>query len=78
MQLDQEYNRYYGLVYITTHLSVSTILSLKVHFHIVYVKKEDRLLVMKYETYINPLTHYQTTNFRHFQTERVCRRQFQI
>ena len=23
------------------------------------------------------LTHYQTTNFRHFQTERVCRRQFQ-
>ena len=26
----------------------------------------------------NPLTHYQTTNFRLFQTERVCRRQFQI
>ena len=25
-----------------------------------------------------PLTHYQTTNFRLFQTERVCRRQFQI
>ena len=24
------------------------------------------------------LTHYQTTNFRLFQTERVCRRQFQI
>ena len=24
------------------------------------------------------LTHYQTTNFRTFQTERVCRRQFQI
>ena len=24
------------------------------------------------------LTHYQTTNFRFFQTERVCRRQFQI
>ena len=24
------------------------------------------------------LTHYQTTNFRMFQTERVCRRQFQI
>ena len=23
------------------------------------------------------LTHYQTTNFRPFQTERVCRRQFQ-
>ena len=25
-----------------------------------------------------PLTHYQTTNFRLFQTERVCKRQFQI
>ena len=25
-----------------------------------------------------PLTHYQTTNFRLLQTERVCRRQFQI
>ena len=24
----------------------------------------------------SPLTHYQTTNFRLFQTERVCRRQF--
>ena len=24
------------------------------------------------------LTHYQTTNFRFFQTERVCRRQFQL
>ena len=29
---------------------------------------------------VNPstFTHYQTTNFRLFQTERVCRRQFQI
>ena len=27
---------------------------------------------------INNLTHYQTTNIRLFQTERVCRRQFQI
>ena len=26
----------------------------------------------------NGLTHYQTTKFRLFQTERVCRRQFQI
>ena len=26
----------------------------------------------------NELTHYQTTNFRLFQTETVCRRQFQI
>ena len=24
------------------------------------------------------LTHYQTTNFRLFQTERTCRRQFQV
>ena len=31
------------------------------------------------ERYINAvLTHYQKTNFRLFQTERVCRRQFQI
>ena len=28
--------------------------------------------------HIPSLTHYQTTNFRLFQTERVCRRQFQI
>ena len=28
--------------------------------------------------YTEQLTHYQTTNFRLFQTERVCRRQFQI
>ena len=27
---------------------------------------------------INSLTHYQTTTFRLFKTERVCRRQFQI
>ena len=26
----------------------------------------------------NWLTHYQTTNFRLFQTKRVCKRQFQI
>ena len=33
-----------------------------------------------FETYSDSpyLTHYQTTNFRLFQTERVCRRQFQI
>ena len=29
-------------------------------------------------TFVVWLTHYQTTNFRPFQTERVCRRQFQI
>ena len=27
---------------------------------------------------LNPLSHYQTTNFRLFLTERVCRRQFQV
>ena len=27
---------------------------------------------------MKPLTHYETANFRFFQTERVCRRQFQI
>ena len=30
------------------------------------------------EEWICLLTHYQTTNFRFFQTERVCRRHFQI
>ena len=30
------------------------------------------------KNHCHPLTHYQTTNFRLFQTERVCRRQFQI
>ena len=30
------------------------------------------------ETVEFDLTHYQMTNFRLFQTERVCRRQFQI
>ena len=30
------------------------------------------------EATFSVLTHYQTTNFRLFQTERVCRRQFQI
>ena len=30
------------------------------------------------ETFLYCLTHFQTTNFRLFQTERVCRRQFQI
>ena len=30
------------------------------------------------QNFANTLTHYQTTNFRPFQIERVCRRQFQI
>ena len=34
-------------------------------------------LLQKVFVYL-PLTHHQTTNFRLFQTERVCRRQFQI
>ena len=33
------------------------------------------LLYLYFNNYI-ALTHYQTTNFRLFQTERVCRRQF--
>ena len=28
--------------------------------------------------FYQPITHYQTTNFRLFQTKKVCRRQFQI
>ena len=34
----------------------------------------------KFETLLfgKELTHYQTTNFRLFKTERVCRRQFQM
>ena len=39
----------------------------------------DILLVLLKVTNDNhPLTHYQTTNSRLFQTERVCRQQFQI
>ena len=38
--------------------------------------------LLPYQIKIQParphLTHYQTTNFRLFQTERVCRQQFQI
>ena len=28
--------------------------------------------------WVAPLTHYQTTNFRLFQAERICRQQFQF
>ena len=35
-------------------------------------------IIMTTKSSIKYLTHYQTTNFRLFQTERVCRRQFQI
>ena len=34
--------------------------------------------VKSLELHLSHLTHYQMTNFRLFQTERVCRRQFQI
>ena len=36
------------------------------------------LRVVKRQDCGKGLTHYQTTNFRLFQTERICRRQFQI
>ena len=39
-----------------------------------YVTETDNLT--KFSKFI--LTHYQTTNFKLFQTERVCRQQFQI
>ena len=39
--------------------------------------KVARTGIVYFSTYY-VLTHYQTTNFRLFQTERVCRRQFQI
>ena len=46
----------------------------------------DRIMWNKHEVFytllfyfdVQYLTHYQTTNFRLFQTQRVCRRQFQI
>ena len=36
------------------------------------------ILYQQFRLLTRLLTHYQTTNFRLFQTERVCRRQFQI
>ena len=42
---------------------------------IVFKKGEN---MVWWEPFIVVLTHYQTTNFRLFQTERVCRGQFQI
>ena len=36
------------------------------------------LVVLTHCHAVPTLTHYQTTNFRMFQTERVCQRQFQI
>ena len=46
--------------------------SIKLH-----VKHETCCVVSRGDI-LQLLTHYQTTNFRLFQTERVCRRQFQI
>ena len=48
-----------------------TALFSKDYFHGV-VKNQDCMVKTQ------PLTHYQMTNFRLFQTERVCRQQFQI
>ena len=36
------------------------------------------LVVKNWDCMVKGLTHYQTTNFRLFRTERVCRQQFQI
>ena len=41
-------------------------------------KKFSSLINSLFSFTRNRLTHYQTTNFRLFQTERVCRQQFQI
>ena len=38
----------------------------------------QKLIPISWTKYIFILTHYQTTNFRLFQTKKVCRRQFQI
>ena len=54
------------------------------HFHQIWKFRLQTLSIWKslkfviWERVKNLLTHYQTTNFRLFQTERVCRRQFQI
>ena len=63
------------------HMMISV---LNVHVVGNIVGKDESLLPFSlFPTMFNslfqgPLTHYQTTNFRLFQTERVCRRQFQI
>ena len=44
---------------------------------IMVVIEKDSIEVAKVEK-VHCLTHYQMTNFRLFQTERVCRRQFQL
>ena len=41
-------------------------------------RKWGSLTSFSYQHYVLCLTHYQTTKFRLFQTEKVCRRQFQI
>ena len=40
------------------------------------IQRKNEMLVSSH--YSSLLTHYQTTNFRLFQNERVCRQQFQI
>ena len=39
---------------------------------------EEQIKYVAFHSKIYALTHYQTTNFRLFQIEKVCRRQFQI
>ena len=52
----------------------------KYNFFISVVKgsNDTQVVWIVFDSMVKHLTHYQTTNFRLFQTERVCRRQFQI
>ena len=43
-----------------------------------YILYQINFQILGFKQIFFPLTHYQMTNFRLFQTERVCRRQFQI
>ena len=51
---------------------------LKFDFSVLFGKELKWKSFLFITTQSRLLTHYQTTNFRLFQTERVCRRQFQI
>ena len=44
----------------------------------IFEEMDQPISIQEVESAIRSLTHYQTANFRLFQTERVCRRQFQI
>ena len=54
----------------------------KIYITEIYMQKKSSIVknhkITNIFFYGIPLTHYQTTDFRLFQTERVCRRQIQI